>query len=97
MQEVEMPSGPNFVMPNTGGTLTQQIRALLERRASTAMRDKKTFLMGCIAPVPWIICAELIAVELNHVFGYVLWIDIWKHDETWAVSALWKQPSSTSN
>jgi hypothetical protein len=35
-----------------GGTIGQQIRALLERRAFTAMRDKKTFLMGCIAPVP---------------------------------------------
>lgn len=52
MQEVEAPaSGPTFVMPNAGGTIGQQIRALLERRAFTAMRDKKTFLMGCIAPI----------------------------------------------
>lgn len=36
-----------------GGSIGQQIIALWQRRASTAIRDKKTFLVGCLTPVTW--------------------------------------------
>ena len=36
-----------------GGSIGQQISALWQRRASTAIRDKKTFLVGCLTPVTW--------------------------------------------
>ena len=51
MSEVEVSSGPTFVMPNAGWSIGQQIIALWQRRASTAIRDKKTFLVGCLTPV----------------------------------------------
>ncbi|CAE7212724.1 Abca17 [Symbiodinium microadriaticum] len=50
-EQPQVSHGPAFVMPNPGGTIPQQIRALLERRAATALRDRKMFLLACLLPV----------------------------------------------
>jgi len=50
-EKPQVSHGPAFVMPNPGGTIPQQIRALIERRAATALRDRKMFLLGCLLPV----------------------------------------------
>eukprot|EP00913_Durusdinium_trenchii_P031129 g29149.t1 len=66
MEEVEAqaPQGPCFVMPNPGGTVMQQMRGLLERRGSTAIRDMKTFNMGCLAPVLMLVFATWIGAKI---------------------------------
>ncbi|CAE7353963.1 Abca17 [Symbiodinium natans] len=63
-EQPEVSHGPAFVMPNPGGTVMQQIRALIERRAATALRDRKMFFLGCLLPVVGVFLATSLGALL---------------------------------